>query len=252
MLVGQRGETRRAVVGLREQQLVGRVEHAVAALQLRAVDGEVGLVHELRRVLAVARERGDAHRDGGADRLARGLDLEEARRDRAADPVGDLERLLRRRLRQEDRELLAAEAGRHVVVAQLLAEDLRDAAQDGVAGEVAVGVVDIAQQVEVGHDQRHRPLEALRPPELLLHHRGEVAGVVETGLGVDSRLGLQLRDRERAVNQQQRRDRERDQPRVEVPERGDGEAERREDEVGREALEGEDAGLAQRVAAGEA
>ena len=136
-------------------------------------------------------------------------------------------------------------------MAQLLAEDFGDAAQDGVAGEVAVGVVDIAQQVEVGHDQRHRPLEALRPPELVLHHRREVPGVVETGLGVDSRLGLQLWDRERAVNQEQRRDRKRDQPRVEVPERGDGEAERREDEVGREALEREDAGLPQRVAAGE-
>ena len=198
-------------------------------------------MHELVRVVAVARERGDAHRDGGADRLARGLDLEEARRDRAADPVGDLERLLRRRLRQEDRELLAAEARRHVVVAQLLAEDLGDAAQDGVAGEVAVGVVDVAQQVEVGHDQRHRPLEALGAPELLLHHRREVPGVVEAGLRVDSRLGLQLRDRERAVDQEQRRDRERDQPRVQVPERGDREAERREDEVGREALEREDA-----------
>ena len=39
--------------------------------------------------------------------------------DRAADPLGDLERLLGRRLRQQDRELLAAEAGRDVVVAQL-------------------------------------------------------------------------------------------------------------------------------------
>ena len=53
---GSDGEARRAVVGLREQQLVGRVEDAVASLELRAIDGEVGLVDELVRVLAVARE----------------------------------------------------------------------------------------------------------------------------------------------------------------------------------------------------
>ena len=45
-------------------------------------------------------------------------------RDRAADALGDLERLLRRRLGQQDAELLAAEARRDVVVAQLCAEDL--------------------------------------------------------------------------------------------------------------------------------
>ena len=73
----------------------------------------------------VARERGDADRDGRADRLARGLDVERALGDRAADPLGDLERLLERRLGQEDAELLAAEAGGDVVVAELRAEDAR-------------------------------------------------------------------------------------------------------------------------------
>ena len=46
--------------------------------------------------------------------------------------------------------------------------------------------------------------------------------------------------------------RERDEPRVRGPEGGDADAERREDEVGREAREREEPGLAQRVAAGEA
>ena len=48
-------------VGLREKRLVARVEHAVTSLQLRAVHREVGLVHELVRVVAVARVRRDAH-----------------------------------------------------------------------------------------------------------------------------------------------------------------------------------------------
>ena len=115
--------------------------------------------------------------------------------DGAPDALGDLERLLRRRLGQEDAELLAAEARRHVVVAQLGAEDLGDALQHRVAGEVAVGVVDVAQQVEVGHDQRQRPVEPLRAAELLGQRRGEVAGVEEARLRVDARLRLELRHR---------------------------------------------------------
>src|SRR4029079_4895201 len=50
-------------------------------------------------------------------RLRRRLDLELPLGDSAAEPLRDLEGLLRRRFRQEDRELLAAEPRRHVVVA---------------------------------------------------------------------------------------------------------------------------------------
>ena len=193
-VLGHRDEPS-ASLGGHEQRLGARVEDAVAALELRAVDGEVGLVDELVRVRAVAREPGDADRDGRADRLARRLDVEQPRRRRPADPLGDLDRLLGRRLRQQDRELLAAEAGRNVVVAELRAEDLRDPLQDGVAGEMAVGVVDVAQQVEVGHDQRQRPLEALARAQLVLERGREVARVEEAGLRVDARLGLERRHR---------------------------------------------------------
>ena len=203
---------------------------------LRAVDGEVGLVDELVRVDAVLREPGDAERHGRADRLGRGLDLELALGDGAADPLRDLHRLLGRRLRQEDRELLAAEPRRHVVVAQLLAEDLRDALEDRVAGEVAVAVVDVAQEVEVGHDQRHRPLEARCARDLGRERRREVARVVEAGLRVDARLGLELRDAERAVDDDERRERREDQPRVPVPERRERDAEDRQHDVDRESL----------------
>ncbi len=225
-----------AALGREQQRLGAGAEDAVAALELGAVDGEVGLVDELVRVDAVLRERGDAERHRRADRLARGLDLELALGDRAADPLGDLHRLLGRRLRQEDRELLAAEAGRHVVVAQLLAEDLGDPLQDGVAGEVAVAVVDVAQQVEVGHDQRHRALEAAGARDLRGERRREVARVVEAGLRVDARLRLELRDAERAVDDDERRERREDQPRVPVPERGERDAEDRQHEVDRDAL----------------
>ena len=84
-----------------------------------------------------------------------------------------------------------------------------------------------------------------------LQREREVARVEEPGLRVDARLRLQLRHRERAVDQEERRERERDQPRVRVPEGGERDAEHREHELGREALEGEEARLAHRVPAGE-
>ena len=126
-----------------------------------------------------------------------------------------VERLVEAGLREQDRELLAAEARGNVVVAKLGAEDLRDALEHLVADEMAVRVVDVAQQVEVGHDQRRRPLEALRARELLGQHRREVACVEEAGLRVDARLLLEPGHVQRAVDEQQRRERERDQPRIE-------------------------------------
>ena len=56
-----------------------------------------------------------------------------------------------------------------------------------------------------------------RAAELLAQRRREVAGVEEAGLRVDARLRLQRRHRERAVDQQQRGERERDQPGVRRP-----------------------------------
>ncbi len=235
---------------LREEQRLGAgAEDAVAALELRAVDGEVGLVDELVRVGAVLRERGDADGHRRPDGLGRGLDLELALRHGAADPLGDLECLVGRRLGKQDRELLAAEAGRDVVVAQLRAEDLRDPLQHRVAGKVSVAVVDVAEQVEVGHDQRHRPLEPRGAGDLCGERRREVARVVEAGLRVDAGLRLQLRDAEGAVDDDERRKRGKDEPRVQVPERGQRDAEDSEYEVDREALDGEQPRLAERMSA---
>src|SRR5919108_2775718 len=117
------GDQPRGAVGRNEQRLGARAEHAVPALQLRAIDGQVSLVNELLRIGTVLRIASDANRDGGTDRLARRLDVERTLRHPAAEPVGNLERLLRRRLRKQDRELLAAEARGDVVVAELRAED---------------------------------------------------------------------------------------------------------------------------------
>ena len=246
LLVGDRRESERSV-GRQEDGLGAGLEHAVSPLELRAVDGEVGLVDELVGVGAVGGAAGHAERDRGADGLARGLDLEPLLGDGAADSLGDLECLLRRRLRQDDGELLAAEARRNVGVAELALEDARDAVQNGVAGEVAVGVVDVAQQVEVGHDHRQRRPRPLGPVELLAERSGEVAGVEESGLRVDAGLLLEGRNAQRAVDQQQRRHRHRQEQRVPVPEPGEGDAQHGEDEVRRETLHGEEPCAPERV-----
>jgi hypothetical protein len=238
-------------LGGHEQRLGARAEHAVAALELRAVHREIGLVDELVRIGAVLRIASDADRDRGPDRLAGGLDVEVPLGDGAANPLGDLERLLGRRLGQEDRELFAAETRGDVVVAQLGAEDLRDSLQHRVAGKVAVVVVDVAEQVEVGHDQGQRALEALGAPELLLQRQREVARVEESRLRIDARLGLQRRHRERAVHEQDWSDGERQKPRIVEPEVRERDAERREHELRGEVLEAEQARLPDRVPARE-
>ena len=63
--------------------------------------------------------------------------------------AGDRHRLLLVRLRQDDEELVAAEAGAEVVRPQLGAEGGRDHREGRVALEVAVAVVDPAQVVDV-------------------------------------------------------------------------------------------------------
>ncbi len=206
---------------------------------------------QLVGVGAVAREGRNTDRDGGADGLAGRFDVEFALRNCAPDPLGDLERLLGRSLGEQNRELLAAEAGRNVVVTELDAKNLRDPLEHRIAGEVAVGVVDVSQEVEVGHDQRQRPFEALRPPKLLREGCCEVPGVEEACLRVHARLGLELRNAEGAVNQQERSERERDQPGIPAPESREAHAECREHEVGRKALEREQAAFADRVAVSE-
>ena len=92
-----------------------------------------------------------------------------------------------------------------------------------------------------------RPARAISAVE----RRREVARVEEAGLRVDARLRLELRDAERAVDEDERRERREDEPRVPVPERGERDAEDRQHEVGRDALGREEARLAERVAAAE-
>ena len=154
-------------------------------------------------------------------------------------------------IREEERELLAAEPCGEVLVAEVLAKNARDADEHDVTRQVAVAVVDLPQEVEVRDEQRYGAAAPLRALEGLLEHVREVARVVELGLRILARLRLELRKRQRALDEHERRERERDEPRIVDPDRRDDDAEQRDHEVGGDALEREEAALAEGVAAGE-
>ncbi len=112
-----------------------------------------------------------------------------------------------------------------------------------VAGEVAVAIVDVPEEVEVDDEKRQGRRGSLRPLELLDEERREVPGVVQIGLRVHPRLDLELRQRECAVQEHEGRETEDDEERGVVPQDRDGGADQREDDVHDEALRGEQPAL---------
>ena len=90
-----------------------------------------------------------------------------------------LERVLARHVRQQERELLAAPAGDQVLFPHQPRQLRRDAAQDRVADDMAVGVVDALEVVDVDHQQAQRP--ALRAASAVARRRGSLRN------GCDSR-----------------------------------------------------------------
>ena len=116
------------------------------------------------------------------------------RADRGPDALPDLERDLRARVAQQDDELLAAVAGRDVVLADGRHDRPADRAQDLVAGRVAVRVVEHLELVDVDHqdaDRVARPAAAGEQAAELV----EVAAVRQAGqrVGRGLRLGRPVR-----------------------------------------------------------
>src|SRR6185437_15447694 len=81
-------------------------------------------------------------------------------------PVGQRVGALERRLRQDDRELLAAVPREHLVAADPLLDDARDLLEDVVARQVAVDVVDLLEVVDVQQQEAEVARVAPRPHEL--------------------------------------------------------------------------------------
>ena len=73
---------------------------------------------------------------------------------------------------EDERELVAAEPAGDVAAARDVGEHLGDTAQHSVAGQVAVGVVDALEPVEVD-EQQSRWRRTLRGGDLVAEHLGE-------------------------------------------------------------------------------
>jgi len=152
---------------------------AVAAALLGRVHGHVGARQEVAGALPVAGEDDDA--DAGAHAGGAFLLLLAQGRQQV---LGHAHRIAHPGLRQDDAELVSAEAPEHVAAPQRLGQAAGGGQQEAVAGLVAEGVVDVLELVEVHVEQgafvavaagqRHVPLE------LLL----EAAPVEQAGEGV--------------------------------------------------------------------
>jgi hypothetical protein len=91
-------------------------------------------------------------------------------------------------VRQDDRELVAADPERAIGAAHVGGDRRRGLAQDLVAGGVAAGIVDALEVVEVQDGQRHRPTRPDDHGPLAFHLLLERAVIAETREGVAERL----------------------------------------------------------------
>ena len=107
-----------------------------------------------------------------------------------------------RRVAQQDHELLAAVAGRDVVLADGRDDRAADRAQDLVAGRVTVRVVEDLELVDVDHQDADRVARAAAPGEQAAE-LVEVAPVRQAGQGVGR--GLRLGGAMRVGTRQRRR-----------------------------------------------
>ena len=87
-------------------------------------------------------------------------------RERGDKALGRLARTGQVRLGQQDSKLLAAQPGGEIDLAEVLAEDIGDVAEDAIAGRVAEGVVDPLEVVQVDERDRERPTRAAGPNQL--------------------------------------------------------------------------------------
>ena len=106
-------------------------------------------------------------------------------------------------VRQDHRELVAADAARVVAEAQRAAEALAEIAQRRVAGLVAVLVVDVLEVVEVEQHERERPAVPRAARDRHLEQAVEAAPVVQTGERVVPRVVAQHVEAQRQHAQRQ-------------------------------------------------
>jgi len=101
--------------------------------------------------------------------------------------LGDLDAAGQLGLGQQEDELLAAPARGDVLSAQDLGEGGRDALKQRVADQVAGGIVDVLETIQIGEDESRRPPGAARACLIRLPGGEEAAPVEQAGERVGAR-----------------------------------------------------------------
>ena len=122
--------------------------------------------------------------------------------DRFPDTIGALASDLDVGLGQDQHELLAAEAARHVATTHGALQQTTEVAQQGVADVVTERIVELLEEVEVDHHDAERAAAAFGAAELALEGLFQIATVEEAGQRIADRLiaqrlaELEIRDGE--------------------------------------------------------
>jgi len=134
----------------------GGFEHAVGVppLQLRPVEGEVGALEHLLAALAVLRHQGDADAEADLHPLLAEGDRRVHGKDEAPRQILDGGEVAS--LGHQHGELVAAQAGHHILRVHLHPDAVGDGAQHRIPREVAEAVVDGLEPVEVEAQHRRR------------------------------------------------------------------------------------------------
>jgi hypothetical protein len=109
---------------------------------------------------------------------------------RGADALGDFRCPVERGVRQERDELVPRVSRRDVVAAKVPAKDLGDLDEDIVALEVAVGVVDQLEMVDVDDEQRQRLVGSASGLDGRHRGVGERAAQRQPRQFIDANVGL--------------------------------------------------------------
>ena len=115
------------------------------------------------------------------------------------DVLGDLLRLVERAAGEQHRELVAADARDGVRVAHALLQERTDLAQQVVAGDVAAGVVDELEPVEIEIADDVADALAARRVERRLEPPLELRAIDEAGQRIVARLIRHLARQDRAA-----------------------------------------------------
>src|SRR5579864_131388 len=153
---------------------------AVAGGVLDEIHGLVGEVEEFGFGARIGGVGGDADAGGDLDVEARVLQPD-GFTNQSVETAGYTESVFFGGLRKQDYELVAAVAEGEIDHAALLFDGRADFGEELRAHEVAVGVVNIFEVIEIDEDERKLEGVAMRAVKLGIEHEIQMARVVEAG-----------------------------------------------------------------------